>query len=87
MAFISSLDPQLRIQTLIEAGPEFLMTLPPEMRAEAENHRQRMIGRIIENDEYEEEEESLNRQRPRKDLVYPKVSEEEFPSISEDAAR
>ena len=86
VAFISSLDPQLRMQTLIEAGPEFLMTLPPEMRAEAENHRQRMIGRIIENDEYDEEEEMMERNKARKNLVYPDLPESLFPDISEEAA-
>ena len=40
----------------MEATPDFLMTLPPEMRAEAENHRQRFIGRIIEEEEYEQGE-------------------------------
>lgn len=32
-AFIASLDPQLRAQTLMEATPQFLMNLPPAMRA------------------------------------------------------
>ena len=52
--FFASVDPALREQLLMEATPEVLATLPPEMRAEAENIRQRQISMMLEQEEREE---------------------------------
>jgi len=35
VAFLASLDMQTRAQVLLEATPEFLATLPPNIREEA----------------------------------------------------
>jgi uncharacterized protein (DUF1499 family) len=48
LAFLASLDMQTRAQVLIEAAPEFLNSLPPSIRQEAENYRHQQINRIIE---------------------------------------
>jgi hypothetical protein len=54
VAFLASLDPQTRAQVLLEATPEFLATLPSNIREEAERHRNLQINRIIEEEEIEE---------------------------------
>lgn len=48
VAFLASLDIHTRAQVLIEATPEFLSTLPVNIREEAENYRHQQINRIIE---------------------------------------
>lgn len=55
VAFLASLDMQTRAQVLVEATPEFLSTLPANIRQEAENYRHQQINRIIEEEEIEEE--------------------------------
>lgn len=48
VAFLDSLDPHTRAQVLLEATPDFLQSLPPNIREEAERHRSLQINRIIE---------------------------------------
>lgn len=86
VAFLASLDVLTRAQVLIEATPEFLSTLPANIREEAENYRHQQINRIIEEEEIEEERK-MSSERPKASIVYPKVLKEEFSNISEDAAK
>jgi hypothetical protein len=48
VAFLASLDIHTRAQVLIEATPEFLRTLPANIRAEAENYRHQQVNRMVE---------------------------------------
>ena len=51
LAFLDSLDPHTRSQVLLEATPEFLATLPPQVREEVERQRSQNLNRIIEEDD------------------------------------
>lgn len=84
LAFIASLDPQTRAQVLMEATPEFLLTLPATFREEAERYRHQHINNLIEEEEIEEERNIAG--RPKVELVYPKVCKEEFTMIKEQTA-
>lgn len=76
---------QTRAQVLIEATPEFLATLPPNIREEAERYRHHQLNRIIEEEEIEEERN--HSQKNKAPLVYPVVKKEEFSPITDEAAR
>jgi hypothetical protein len=58
----------------MEATPEFLMTLPLAMRAEAENYRHRQISQMLREEEMELEEERQIRARAPKLLIYPELT-------------
>ncbi len=86
--FVLSLDTGLRAQVLLDATPEFLASLTPELRAEAEQARQRQLQRIVEEEELEEERMQMRpgKKTKRKHLKYPEIEGKDFPDIPKEAA-